>query len=111
MAGLRPGESLEGRLKNLTQKRGFTAFKTLDKPEYMRYTASSIQRADGRRGVAEFRFTWLVPGVIPLAFDPAVSALTFDQLLPGVARASPLLAEVQEFIGSRSAARAARRVT
>jgi len=37
-----------------------------------------------------------------LTFDPAASTLTFNQLLPGVARASPLLAEVQEFIGSRS---------
>ena len=38
-----------------------------------------------------------------LTFDPAASTLTFNRLLPDVARASPLLAEVQEFIGSRSA--------
>jgi hypothetical protein len=57
----------------------------------------------GRQCATEFRFTWLVPGAMSLTFDPAASTLTFNLLLPGVARASPLLAEVQEFIGSRSA--------
>ena len=56
----------------------------------------------GRRGATEFRLTWLMPAPMSLTFDPAASTLTFNQLLPGVARASPLVAEVQEFIGSRS---------
>lgn len=56
----------------------------------------------GRSGVQEFRFTWLTREPIVLRYDPRASSLLFKALLPGVARASPLLAEVQALVVSRS---------
>ena len=56
----------------------------------------------GRGGVREFRFTWLTREPMRLRYDPHHQTLTFHELLPGVARASPLLAEVQAFIDSRA---------
>jgi hypothetical protein len=52
--------------------------------------------------VQEFRFTWLTREPVILRYDPRNESLTFKELLPGVARASPLLADVQALIGSRS---------
>ena len=56
----------------------------------------------GRGGTREFRFTWLTREPITLVYDAAAATLTFRDLLPDVARASPLLAEVQELVGNRS---------
>ena len=56
----------------------------------------------GRGGVQEFRFTWLTREPIVLRYDPRGSSLLFKELLPGVARASPLLADVQALVVSRS---------
>jgi hypothetical protein len=61
----------------------------------------SARRGPGRK--ASFRIAWLTREPVLLTFDPGASSLVFDRLLPDVARASPLLAEVQEFVGSRSA--------
>jgi hypothetical protein len=55
-----------------------------------------------RRGVHEFRFTWLTREPIVLRYDPRGASLTFKELLPGVARASPLLADVQALVESRT---------
>jgi hypothetical protein len=56
----------------------------------------------GRSGIREFRFTWLTREPVVLRYDPRGPSLTFKELLPGVARASPLLAEVQALVGSRT---------
>ena len=56
----------------------------------------------GRGGVREFRFTWLTREPMLLRYDPRRQTLTFKKLLPGVARASPLLADVRALIGSRT---------
>jgi hypothetical protein len=56
----------------------------------------------GRGGVREFRFTWLTRQPVVLRYDPRRLSLTFKELLPGVACASPLLADVQALIGSKS---------
>jgi hypothetical protein len=55
-----------------------------------------------RGGKQAFRFTWLTREPMTMIWDQAEGTLTFDELLPDVARASPLLAEVQELVGSRS---------
>jgi len=52
-------------------------------------------------GTTEFRFTWLTREPLMLRYDPRNATLTFNGLLPGVARGSPLLAEVQALVGSR----------
>lgn len=55
-----------------------------------------------RNGVEEYRFSWLTREPMTVTYDPAASTLTFKNLLPDVARASPLLADVAALIGSRS---------
>lgn len=55
-----------------------------------------------RDGVREFRFTWLTREPIVLRYDSRRRSLTFKDLLPGVARASPLLADVQALVESRT---------
>jgi hypothetical protein len=52
-------------------------------------------------GTTEFRFTWLTREPLVLRCDPRTATLTFFGLLPGVARGSPLLAEVHAFVASR----------
>jgi hypothetical protein len=56
----------------------------------------------GRGGTQEFRFTWLTREPMVLSHDHAARTLTFKQLLPEVARASPLLADVEALIKGRS---------
>jgi hypothetical protein len=63
----------------------------------------SFEERSGRGGRQEYRFTWLTREPITLVYDDAARTLTFRELLPDVARASPLLADVQELVGSRSA--------
>lgn len=48
----------------------------------------------------EFRFTWLTREPVVLRYDSRTESLTFTKLLPGVARASSLLADVQALVGS-----------
>lgn len=54
-----------------------------------------------RGGAAEFRFTWLTREPLVLRYDPGAETLTFKGLLPGVARGSPLLTELQALVESR----------
>ena len=57
----------------------------------------------GRRsGTQEFRFTWLTREPMVLSHDSAAATLTFKELLPEVARASPLLADVEALIRAQS---------
>jgi hypothetical protein len=56
----------------------------------------------GRGGTQEFRFTWLTRAPMVLSHDNAAGTLTFKRLLPEVARASPLLADVEALIKGRS---------
>ena len=55
------------------------------------------------QGVQEFRFTWLTREPMRLRYDRTAASLTFVGLLPGVARASPLLADVLALVESRHA--------
>ena len=59
-----------------------------------------LSETAGRSGVREFRFAWLTREPVVLRYDPRQNALTFKELLPGVARASPLLADVQALVES-----------
>jgi hypothetical protein len=52
-------------------------------------------------GATEFRFTWLTREPLVLRYDPRDATLTFRGVLPGVARGSRLLAEVQAFVAAR----------
>jgi hypothetical protein len=52
-------------------------------------------------GTTEFRFLWLTREPVVLRCDPRDRSLTFTRLLPGVARGSPLLAEMQAFVAAR----------
>ena len=61
-----------------------------------------LSERTARGGVHEFRFTWLTREPIVLRYDPRGPSLTFKELLPGVARASPLLADVQALVESRT---------
>ena len=56
----------------------------------------------GRPGIQEFRFTWLTRAPIVLSHDEEAATLTFKELLPEVARASPLLADVEALIRAQS---------
>lgn len=52
-------------------------------------------------GATEFRFTWLTREPMVLHYDAHAATLTFKGLLPGVARGSPLLAEVHALVEGR----------
>ena len=56
----------------------------------------------GRSSTQEFRFTWLTRAPMVLSHDGAAATLTFKELLPEVARASPLLADVEALIRAQS---------
>jgi hypothetical protein len=83
--GLSPADRIRNAIRGYADRGVFRAF--------------SEQRSRGRR---IFRFTWLTREPMTMTADDAACTLTFDELLPDVARASPLLAEVQELVGSRS---------
>lgn len=54
-----------------------------------------------RRGVATYRFHWLGERRLTLAFDPEAGRYTFPALLPGIARRSPLAADLETFLDER----------
>jgi hypothetical protein len=67
-----------------------------------RYADRGVFRGfSARRGPAgrrEFRFTWLVPQSITLAYEPRRGALTFRNLLPGAGRDPALSRELKAVV-------------
>jgi hypothetical protein len=58
-----------------------------------------------RRGLEEFRFTWLTREPTIVRFDPAAGTLTFVELLPGAERAAAVFEDVDALVTSASAVR------
>lgn len=57
----------------------------------------------GRAGRYQWEFVWLMPRPLGLQYDPSTATLTLKDLLPHVGRGSPIPAEVEAFVASRSA--------
>lgn len=55
-----------------------------------------------RGGRVEFRFTWMTPRPMTVTYDSKAHALTFRNVLPGVASKSPLLAEARALVEERT---------
>ena len=59
----------------------------------------SVRRRGNR---VEYRFTWMTRRPMTVAYDSKTHALTFRNVLPGVASKSPLLAEARALVEERT---------
>jgi hypothetical protein len=55
----------------------------------------------GRRGALRYSFTWLMRRPMTATYDPATGVLAFPRLLPSVARASPMAADLAALAAER----------
>ena len=105
MDGRSSGCGTSSRQASESSSRGACRITTEVAAALRRYADRGVFRGFSERKVRsghEFVFTWLTPEPIVLRYDSRRRSLTFKELLPGVARASPLLADVQALVESRT---------